>query len=135
MHDALQVLSRRHDRMQGSAKHDPNRTSVATIVQPKQLYGAHLFADRVVAAMDDDLLRYTKRLELLKAAGRSGIGRFEANLIIAAVQHRQTAGRSEQRAPEVPNDSPKRWKPLLTLAALVVVQAMILAGATWAWHV
>ena len=44
--------------------------------------------DRTLLAHPNSPLRYSQRLALLKEAGRRGIGRFEANLIIASVQHR-----------------------------------------------
>ncbi len=43
------------------------------------------FVRRTLGGQRD--LRYSKRLALLKEAGRRGIGRFEANLMIASVQH------------------------------------------------
>ena len=45
------------------------------------------FADRVRQSMDGPVVRYSMRRELLREADAQGIGRFEANLIIAAVQH------------------------------------------------
>ena len=48
---------------------------------------AQSFADLVADSMDGPILRYSSRRALLRAADAAGIGRFEANLIIAAVQH------------------------------------------------
>jgi hypothetical protein len=45
------------------------------------------FADRVRAEMDGPILRYSARQALLQRADSLGIGRFQANLIIAAIQH------------------------------------------------
>src|ERR1700677_1308181 len=50
---------------------------------------AERFATRVIHELEGGLLRYSARLNLLKQAAQMGMGRFEANLIIAAVQHRQ----------------------------------------------
>jgi hypothetical protein len=135
MHGALYALSRRQDRMRDAAKPDPHRVTVAAIAPPQQVSGAHLLADRVEAAMDEDVLRYSKRMELLKEANRAGIGRFEANLIIAAVQHRTIAARAEARpiaTTTIPPNSSKAW---MTALALLFVQTLIVAAATWAWHV
>ena len=55
------------------------------------------FAREVEAGVEGPVLRFSQRKRLLKAAARAGIGRFEANLIIAAVQHRRRAG---ETAPE-----------------------------------
>ena len=65
-------------------------------------------------------LRYSQRLELLKEAGQRGIGRFEANLIIASAQHRL---KSETASPVRP--SPARMSGLI---AYLLVQSMILWG-------
>ena len=46
------------------------------------------FAESVIASMDGPVLRYSSREALIEEALRRGLGRFEANLIIAAVQHR-----------------------------------------------
>lgn len=71
------------------------------------------------------VLRYSARLELLKQAARRGIGRFQANLIIASVEHELRAG---QNAP-----SPRASSLSLASALLVfaTVQSAILAGL---WH-
>jgi hypothetical protein len=45
------------------------------------------FAQLVTRELEGPVLRYSKRQALLREADRRGIGRFEANLIIAAVQH------------------------------------------------
>ena len=66
-------------------------------------------------------LRYSQRLELLKEAGQRGIGRFEANLIIASVQHRL-----KSHAPATPARKPFRIPGML---AYVFMQTMILWGA------
>ena len=69
-------------------------------------------------------LRYSQRLELLKEAARRGIGRFEANLMIASVQHRMKC-----TAPRTPDAPPRRFGGVL---AYVLMQTMILWGA---WRV
>jgi hypothetical protein len=67
------------------------------------------------------VLRYSERLELLKEAGRRGIGRFEANLIIASVQHRLKL--------TVPECS-RRRRPLKLsgVIAFLALQGLILWG-------
>src|SRR4051794_38981135 len=50
------------------------------------------FADWVRDQLDGPLLRYSARLVLLKEAQRRGLGRFEANLVIASVLHRAGMG-------------------------------------------
>jgi hypothetical protein len=59
-------------------------------------------------------------LALLKEAGRRGIGRFEANLIIASVQHRLSG-----KAPGFEERKPLR---ISGTVAFLLVQAVILLG-------
>ena len=46
------------------------------------------FSHHLDAELAGDVLNYSRRLELLAEADRLGIGRFEANLLIAEAQHR-----------------------------------------------
>ena len=55
------------------------------------------FAQQVAGELDGSTLLYSRRLALLNAARRHGIRRFDANLIIAAVQDRAPARRSRPR--------------------------------------
>jgi hypothetical protein len=54
---------------------------------------ARNFADLVAARMVGTVLPFSERESLVKAAARHGINRFEANLLIAAVQNQMGAGR------------------------------------------
>ena len=107
---ALRDLSHRHDAAVQLAIPVPGCESPASAF-------AQLAADQI----SGQILSYSKRLGLLRAARRMGIGRFEANLIIAAVQHR-TAG-SSVRCQTVRRWSPRRAAPLLTF---VLLQSLIL---------
>src|SRR4051794_5310682 len=61
--------------------------------------GARGFAEAVEGKMDGGgVLRYSKRLELMKIARGFGITRFEANLVIAAVQHERREDKGEVRS-------------------------------------
>jgi hypothetical protein len=62
---------------------------------------ARNFADLVAARMVGTVLPLSERESLVKAAARHGINRFEANLLIAAVQNQMGAGRQriEKRGP------------------------------------
>src|SRR3954467_9974919 len=83
------------------------------------------FADVVAASIDGPVLRYTQRQVLIRDAERRGIGRFEANLIIAAVLHRE--GLAQEY--ELPPVAQMGWlAPLLTFVGL---QSAILLGAWW----
>jgi hypothetical protein len=50
-------------------------------------YRSHRFAQVVAERVSEGVLRYSARLQLLAMADGLGIARFQANLVIAAVQH------------------------------------------------
>lgn len=77
-------------------------------------------AAEVLDRLDGGPLRYSERLRLLRRARHMGIGRFEANLVIAVMEHRW---RSE--SPPVPA-ARRRW-PAAVLAAAAVQALIILA--------
>lgn len=89
---------------------------------PSQCRHSHAgqFAKLVAGRLEGPILRYSQRVALLRQAAILGIERFEANLIIAAVQHR--AGNVEADR----GSGRSRWA-ILALAA--AVQAMIVAAA------
>lgn len=78
---------------------------------------AEAFAERVVQQLDGAILRYSNRQALVREAEKVGISRFEANLIIAAVQYRH--GTPVRRA----EGSRAGWPMLVGFA--MVVQALI----------
>src|SRR5438874_2651490 len=75
LYGSLRQLAERQDAPHGAAASAP-----ATPVT--------YFTDMVAGQLRDTILPYPTRLTLLRNAARLGIGRFEANLIIAAMQHR-----------------------------------------------
>lgn len=83
-----------------------------------------VLAREVAASLDDGLLRYSTRLALVRRAVQMGIGRFEANLIIATVQHRV-------RRDEVPRAVSRRRFDATALAVVLAVQGLIVLGACW----
>lgn len=101
LHHSLKDLNRARDR---AWKADAPRAAPPTIdrppapsqivaVQPMSDDGPRRFAEQIVRRLDGSgVLRYSERLRLLKAASRLGIGRFDANLMIAAVQARHARG-------------------------------------------
>jgi len=78
--------------------------------------------------MDGPVLRYSQRRELLAVAQRTGIGRFEANLIIAAVRHRQVENHSSEAAP---GDSAPRRAFSLTPGLVVLAVESLIASGIW----
>jgi hypothetical protein len=75
---------------------------------------ARPFLRQIRQSLDGSLLHYTDRMRLLAHADRMGIARFEANMLIATVQHSaqtQRAARAEPtpasapHAPSAPHNS------------------------------
>ena len=76
--------------------------------------------------MEGAVLRYSRRMELLRSARRLGIGRFEANLIIATVLHR----RGDGAAAEESASAGRGWGEAVFV--FVVIQSVIAGTAWWA---
>jgi hypothetical protein len=87
---------------------------------------AATFATLVRERLDGPVLGYSRRTDLLCTAQRSGIGRFEANLIIAAVQH-EAGERAAAFPVEQRSRSRASWVPIAI--AVVATQAAIAFGA------
>ncbi|MGA2497733.1 MAG: hypothetical protein ABSH20_08330 [Tepidisphaeraceae bacterium] len=82
-----------------------------------------VFIDEVRQRLDGRVLRYSCREELLSRAEELGIGRFDANLLIASVQHHASAGtkrmlRQQRRAPSM----------IAMASAALVLQSIVLLG-------
>ncbi|MGD0541961.1 MAG: hypothetical protein ABSB33_10620 [Tepidisphaeraceae bacterium] len=60
---------------------------------------ARNFADLIAARMAGTVLPFSERESLVRAAARHGINRFEANLLIAAVQYQMRIGRQRLAKP------------------------------------
>jgi len=114
-YSALRELSRRHD-----ATCDQGDQPAAIVCSPAASFG-QIAADEI----RDGVLPYSRRLGLLGTAQDLGIGRFEANLIIAAVQHRTTEAHGNRATSATFRLPLRRSLPLLTF---LLVQSLILAG-------
>jgi hypothetical protein len=96
-----------------------------------------LVEERLDYTLAGPILRQSHRQALLRAAVRLGLTRFDACLVIAAVQHRHSRPAStdgiapvdlgEVRAVPVPN----RRAVVLACAGLVAVVELALAAALW----
>jgi hypothetical protein len=110
---ALRTLSAAHDHAERT-RAMPTRNGA-----PDRL---REFTDRVTCELlTGSPLRYSRRLALLNRARGLGINRFDANLMIAAVQNR-----APQRSSPAPAQRPRLMLPLF---AFVVIQSLIVAGA------
>ena len=116
LHNALCELSRRQDAAR------PAPAGFAPVAGTR----CDAFAMEVVNLLEGPTLRHSQRRALLATAHRLGIGRFEANLVIAAVQHRHIA---EAPAGEV-GSATSRVSRLGPFALIVAVQSCIVL---WAW--
>lgn len=89
---------------------------------------AATFAELVRERMDGPVLRYSHRTSLLREATRRGIGRFEANLIIAAVQHQagETRVTEPVAARSASSSSSSSW--MAVVIAFAATQCAILTG-------
>lgn len=103
---------------QGESK--ARKVAAAVVVDPSVA-----FAEVVRGRMDGPVLRYSQRLALLKEAQRMGVGRFEANLVIARVLYQEGLGQEYELRPE----QGRGWAGVVM--TIVLVQSAILAGAWW----
>lgn len=109
---ALRELSSRQDSIAAMRDDSP------LVVPPSQ---AATFAALVSERLEGRVLTYSRRLELLATAQDLGVGRFEANLIIAAVQHRLAAARTSiEPAPA------GSFRKALPIVGFLLVQSFIL---------
>ncbi len=90
--------------------------------------GVREFANRVAGRIDSPILRYSERLQLLREAGRLRIGRFEANLIIAAAEHHRRQPPTEDLN-EI--DFPIQNCPALLMSLIAFIAQLLLAAALW----
>ena len=79
---------------------------------------------------EDPILRHSRRQSLLRQAAKLGISRFEASLLIAAVEYRM---RSEPTGRRVATKRlPGRW-PVSLLVGLVIAAEGLAIGGLLAW--
>jgi hypothetical protein len=88
------------------------------------------FAGAVADALHDGVLPYADRMRLLKRAERLGIGRFDANLIIASVRARLAdTPPTFTLVGEIEPASSPTHRRLPALVVIATVQAIIIALA------
>jgi hypothetical protein len=116
LYRSLRDLSDRYD---SNYPVSSGRTGVTRVVPDND------FTSRIVAKIHDGVLLYSDRLQLLSDAADYGIGRFEANLIIAAVQHRYGTRLFPEQVIIKPNTKTKVPATDLIMA-VVLIQILIL---------
>lgn len=75
------------------------------------------FAQAVAEELKQGVLRFSSRQQLLSTAEQMGISRFQANLIIAALQH--------QFPPTSPTYQPQQFRWVPWLAVVLLFQGVI----------
>jgi hypothetical protein len=91
---------------------------------------AEQFSLQVAARLEGPVLRHSQRRALFAAARRLGIGRFEANLLIAAVQHEKKHAAPRDQGELTPRTSPWRFAPVVLVATM---EALVAWGAWRVW--
>jgi hypothetical protein len=114
LHQSLQSLSEQSPASDNSVRIPPLSADHPLRINPTL---AATFTADVIRSLDGPVLRYSQRLALLRRAADLGISRFEANLLIAAVQHRCVT--SPAPAP------PSRANRLMLMAFAAGVQSLI----------
>jgi hypothetical protein len=128
MHQALARLARCHDEAGESPSNVPSPRAAAPI--PSYGDRSTQFAALVAGQAFGSVLCYSQRLALLRTAARLGLSRFEANLIIASVQHgrepREAAPRPIERFASARPAS--KWPRMIGLA---IAFESLIAAAAW----
>jgi hypothetical protein len=123
---ALKTLA---DKSRSNTATRPNAASavVGRSFQPTSASSgaARQFVEYLAARVPQTVLRYSERLEIIRTARRFGIGRFEANLLIATVLERHHRVSEEEQPPA-------RGHPVLSsVAVFLAAQAAVVLGVWW----
>jgi hypothetical protein len=118
---ALAALARQADRSRRMSAPEPPIHAKSSESESD----VRAFARAVTSAMEGPILRFSRREELIRQAQNLGIRRFDANLLIAAVQHR-LRGDLNCGTPVIESS---RLRFALPICLALAVQAVILAGA------
>ncbi|HSV14073.1 MAG TPA: hypothetical protein VLI90_07425 [Tepidisphaeraceae bacterium] len=90
------------------------------------------YASHVASSLNGQILRYSERQSLLRAADRLHINRFRANLIIAMVQHeRGEAPAPKARSSDVPRSRGASLSTASMLAAVMLVELLLITACWW----
>lgn len=127
--ERIGVRNSRLRRRSGDAWIEPS----AEVVRPHELpFLAHIPAPRlrqftraVQIQLREPVLRYSRRMALIQSAEKLGIRRFDANLIIAALERREMNTRKPESA------RPSRSAGWIAWSLAGAVQAGILCTAWW----
>ena len=117
LQESLQTLSRNCDAAQPARPASVGTPALTAVfeVSPETV---RRFSRMVRDRLEGQILRFEPRQLLIRAAGRMGIDRFQANLIIAAVQHAQTPREHAELSAQAPAAG---WRLILAIFLLTEV--------------
>lgn len=118
MMEALRDLAVAADRA-AAAQHNQQPTKG----DPRPFSASEAFSQLVLDHLEGPVLRFSVRQKLLRQAAEMGIGRFEANLLIALVEHRH-----RQSPPPWPSQ-PSHRTPWRTAAIVLLIEVILLTAA------
>jgi len=124
----LAALARQADRNRRPL--EPNQLSTFDSA-PTPDSGVRAFAAAVSSSLEGPILRFSRRQQLIRQAERLGIRRFDANLLIAAVQHRSRSEKAAKMVETKPAPSPWRFA---AIGFAIGLQTIILFGAWGILH-
>ena len=126
LHQNLQYLSRRQDSQKDEpAAEDSTEPLAGVCSAPPRAISA--FRKVVERHLQAGLISYSSRVHLMRDARCRGIGRFEANLIIAAVQHQS------RYFPAI--EQPARGWKWDGAVMFLTIQLMLAMGLYWLFRV
>jgi hypothetical protein len=100
--------------------------TAAALDEPRE--AVRQFSVLVRDALSEGILRHSLRESLLRQAATLGLGQFEATLVLATVEHRQTGTERRRDAPRVRNVIPT---VLITGIFLTLEALSLFAASTW----
>jgi hypothetical protein len=86
------------------------------------------FLAEISRRLSGEVLRYSERRRLLRRAEGLGIGRFQANLLIATAQHRAGTTTLDPRRP-----APGRLPWSVVIGVALIAEAVLLLGLRAVW--
>jgi hypothetical protein len=122
-HNLRNHPSRLHRSLQRLASETNDRPTSSTSSIIPTSPAARRFEILVREVMERGPMRYSQRLAMLKTAAAMGLGRFEANLILAIEQNRQFPPTIEQPS--------RHLRGLATFLCVAFIQGLILTTAWW----
>lgn len=135
---ALPVKGNLRSQRPATGAHRPERSPSPSMIyanQPPDLDKQQFF-ELVLAQLDAGLLRYSKRLQLIKLAKQWSISEFEANLIIAHAQYHLGKGQALDLTIRTDQQRPSRSEKFFSIlirTGLIILVALLLDWLLIRW--